>query len=129
MAAQGPRGEQGIQGPKGDTGARGPQGPSGGTGQRGPQGNQGGAGAIGPPGIDFEIRRLKVEFTGVGMIQHVTLDPPIVSYGVQRTTRIRDALGGVSVDIYNDNENGFDVVASAPFVGFVDLFVYGAYTP
>lgn len=42
------KGEQGIQGPQGNTGATGPQGPQGATGPKGPQGA---TGATGPQGV------------------------------------------------------------------------------
>lgn len=48
-----PRGERGVQGPKGDTGETGPQGPKGDTGetgQRGPQGPKGDTGETGQQG-------------------------------------------------------------------------------
>lgn len=47
---QGERGPQGLQGPKGDTGDTGPQGPKGDTGDIGPQGPQGPQGEQGPKG-------------------------------------------------------------------------------
>ena len=46
----GERGPQGIQGPKGDTGETGPQGPKGDTGETGPQGPKGDTGATGATG-------------------------------------------------------------------------------
>ena len=46
-----PKGDSGVQGPKGDTGATGPQGLKGDTGATGPQGLKGDTGAQGPQGL------------------------------------------------------------------------------
>ena len=52
VKAQGPQGEQGPAGDKGETGAQGPQGDKGETGAQGPQGDKGETGAQGPAGAD-----------------------------------------------------------------------------
>ena len=48
----GPKGEQGMQGPKGDVGEVGPQGPKGDTGSVGPKGDMGDSGATFTPKVD-----------------------------------------------------------------------------
>ena len=54
VKAQGEKGDQGIQGEKGETGPQGSQGPRGDTGEQGPKGDKGDTGATGPKGDQGE---------------------------------------------------------------------------